>query len=192
MAHELSHVRNYDIRFSLMVGVLVGSIALLADFFLRFTFWGGGGRQSRRESSSGGGGLQIVVFVIAIVLAILAPIVARLVQLAVSRQREYLADASGVELTRNPYGLERALAKISLDHEPLEVANRATQHLYFENPIKAAAGGARGLFSTHPAALDRVNRLRELTGQPPVPDVGHVLDPNTMAGLVGANERRFV
>ena len=104
MAHELSHVRNFDIRFSLMVGVLVGSIALLADFFLRFTFWGGGGRRSRSDSDSGGGGLQIVVFAVAIVLAILAPIVARLVQLAISRQREYLADASGVELTRNPVG----------------------------------------------------------------------------------------
>jgi len=177
MAHELSHVRNYDIRFSLMVGVLVGSIALIADFFLRFTFWGGGGRRSRRDSDSGGGGgLQIVIFAVAIVLAILAPIVARLVQLAVSRQREYLADASGVELTRNPVGLERALAKITLDTEPLEVANRATQHLYFDNPIKAATGGSRGLFSTHPAALDRINRLRELQGQPPVPDPRIVLD----------------
>jgi heat shock protein HtpX len=176
MAHELSHVRNYDIRFSLMVGVLVGSIALLADFFLRFTFWGGG-RRSRRDSDSGsGGGLQIVIFAVAIVLAILAPIVARLVQLAVSRQREYLADASGVELTRNPVGLERALAKITLDTEPLEVANRATQHLYFDNPIKAATGESRGLFSTHPAALDRINRLRELQGQPPVPDPRIVLD----------------
>jgi len=174
MAHELSHVRNFDIRFSLMVGVLVGSIALLADFFLRFTFWGGGGRRSR-SSDSGGGGLQIVVFLIAIALAILAPIFARLVQLAVSRQREYLADASGVELTRNPYGLERALAKITLDTEPLEVANRATQHLYFDNPIKAASGGSRGLFSTHPAALNRINRLRQLSGEAPVADPALVL-----------------
>jgi heat shock protein HtpX len=175
MAHELSHVRNFDIRFSLMVGVLVGSIALLADFFLRFTFWGGGGRRSR-NSDSGGGGLQIVVFLVAIALAILAPIFARLVQLAVSRQREFLADASGVELTRNPYGLERALAKITLDTEPLEVANRATQHLYFDNPIKAATGGSHGLFSTHPAALDRINRLRQLSGEAPVADPTAVLD----------------
>ena len=139
MAHELSHVRNLDIRFSLMVGVLVGSIALLADFFLRFSFWGGG-RRARRDSDSGAGGLAIVIFVVTILLAILAPIAARLVQMAVSRQREFLADVSGVELTRNPYGLERALAKIALDTEPLEVANRATQHLYFENPVKAATG----------------------------------------------------
>ena len=148
MAHELSHVRNFDIRFSLMVGVLVGSIALLADFFLRFTFWGGG-RGAGATRTGGGGGSRSSSSSIAIVLAILAPIVARLVQLAVSRQREYLADASGVELTRNPYGLERALAKITLDTEPLEVANRATQHLHFDNPIKAATGGSRGLFSTH-------------------------------------------
>jgi heat shock protein HtpX len=176
MAHELSHVRNYDIRFSLIVGVLVGSIALLADFFLRFTFWGGG-RRGRRDSGGEGNGIAMVIMIVAILLAILAPIASRLVQLAVSRQREYLADASGVELTRNPYGLERALAKITLDTEPLEVANRATQHLYFDNPIKAASGGTKGLFSTHPAALDRINRLRALTGQPPVPSAALVLDP---------------
>ncbi len=176
MAHELSHVRNYDIRFSLIVGVLVGSIALLADFFLRFTFWGGG-RRERRSGGDGGGGIAVVIMVVAILLAILAPIASRLVQLAVSRQREYLADASGVELTRNPYGLERALAKITLDTEPLEVANRATQHLYFDNPIKAATGKSRGLFSTHPPALERINRLRQLTGQPAVSSAALVLDP---------------
>ena len=176
MAHELSHVRNYDIRFSLIVGVLVGSIALLADFFLRFTFWGGGRRGRRDSGGDAGNGIAVVIMIAAILLAILAPIASRLVQLAVSRQREYLADASGVELTRNPYGLERALAKITLDTEPLEVANRATQHLYFDNPIKAATGGSRGLFSTHPPALERINRLRELTGQPPVPNAAMVLD----------------
>ncbi|HYO43055.1 MAG TPA: M48 family metallopeptidase [Candidatus Limnocylindrales bacterium] len=176
MAHELSHVRNYDIRFSLIVGVLVGSIALLADFFLRFTFWGGGRRGRRESGGDAGNGIAVVIMVVAILLAILAPIASRLVQLAVSRQREYLADASGVELTRNPYGLERALAKITLDTEPLEVANRATQHLYFDNPIKAATGGTRGLFSTHPAAIDRINRLRELSSQPPLPNAALVLD----------------
>jgi heat shock protein HtpX len=186
MAHELSHVRNFDIRFSLLVGVLVGSIALLADFFLRFTFWGGGRRSRSSNDSGGGGGLQIVVFVVAILLAIIAPIMARLVQMAVSRQREYLADASGVELTRNPVGLERALAKISLDTEPLEVANRATQHLYFENPIKAATGTSSNLFSTHPAALDRINRLRQLNGQPAVTDAVMVLDPVAMRASLGA------
>jgi heat shock protein HtpX len=167
MGHELSHVRNFDIRFALLVGVLVGSIALMADFFLRFTFWGGG-RRSRDDDRGGGGGLQVIFFVIAIVLSILAPIAARLVQLAVNRQREYLADASSVQLTRNPYGIERALAKISSDQEVLEVANRATQHMYFTNPIKKFEERASGLFSTHPATLDRINRLRELTGDPPL------------------------
>jgi heat shock protein HtpX len=177
IGHELSHVRNLDIRFAMIVGVLVGSIALLADFFLRFTFWGGG-RRSSRDRDGGGGGLQIVFFVIAIVLSIVAPIVARFVQLAVNRQREYLADASSVGLTRNPYGLERALAKISADPEVLEVANRATQHMYFTNPIKKFEERATGLFSTHPATVDRINRLRELTGEQP-------LAPAEMAQLAG-------
>ena len=173
IGHELSHVRNYDIRFTLLVGVLVGSIALLADFFLRFTFWGGmgGGRRSSSSSSSGsdsGGGIQVIVFFVAIVLAILAPIAARLVQLAVSRQREYLADASSVDLTRNPQGLETALMKIAADPDPLEVANRATQHLYVVNPMKKLSDRGSALFSTHPPILDRVNRLRAMNGQPPL------------------------
>jgi heat shock protein HtpX len=164
LGHELSHVRNFDIRFSLLVAVLVGSIALLADFFLRFTFWGGG-RRSSNDRDGGGGGLQAIIFILAIVLAVLAPIFARLVQLAVSRQREYLADASSVELTRNPCGLERALAKIAGDREVLEVANRATAHLYFTNPIKKFEERSSAIFSTHPPIVDRINRLRQLTGE---------------------------
>ena len=170
IGHELSHVRNFDIRFALLVGVLVGSIALLADFFLRFTFWGGRGRSSSNDK--GGGGAPAHRPGGRLVLAILAPIAARLVQLAVSRQREYLADASGVELTRNPVGLERALATIAGDTEILEVANRATQHLYFTNPImklgETAGEDQSAWFSTHPPLLDRINRLRALRGQPPV------------------------
>jgi heat shock protein HtpX len=168
IGHELSHVRNFDIRFAMIVGVLVGSIALLADFFLRFTFWGGGRSSSRDNDKGGGGGLQAVFFVVAIVLSIVAPIVARFVQLAVNRQREYLADASSVGLTRNQYGLERALAKISEDQEVLEVANRATQHLYFTNPIKKFEARSSGLMATHPPILDRINRLRALTGEAPL------------------------
>jgi len=176
LAHELAHVRNLDIRFALLVAVLVGSIALLADFFLRFTMFGGlsGGRSNRRDS--GGGGLVIVMIVVGLILSIVAPIIARAVQLAVSRQREYLADASSVELTRNPYGLERALAKIGADQEVLEVANRATQHLYIVNPIKKFEARASGLTSTHPPIVDRINRLRALTGEPPV-------DAQSMAAL---------
>jgi heat shock protein HtpX len=176
IAHEMSHVRNLDIRFSLIVGVLVGSIALLADFFLRWTWWGGGRRS--RSDRDGGGGLQAVMVVVAIVLAVIAPIIARLVQLAVSRQREYLADASSVELTRNPAGIERALAKIAADTEVLEVANRATQHLYFTNPIKKFEERSANLFSTHPAIVDRINRLRQLTGEQP-------LAPAEIAPLAG-------
>ena len=163
MAHELSHVRNFDIRFSLHGRRPRGVDRPARRLLPAVHVLGRGTAEPARLDSGGGGGLQIVIFVVAIALAILAPIVARLVQLAVSRQREYLADASGVELTRNPVGLERALAKITLDTEPLEVANRATQHLYFDNPIKAATGRSSSLFSTHPAALDRINRLRELT-----------------------------
>jgi heat shock protein HtpX len=166
MGHEMSHVRNFDIRFSLIVGVLVGSVALLSDFFLRWTWFGGGDRRGRDRD--GGGGLQAVMMIVAIVLAVLAPIAARLVQMAVSRQREYLADASSVEITRNPYGIERALAKIASDQEVLEVANRATQHLYFTNPIKKFEERSSNLFSTHPAIVDRINRLRELTGDKPL------------------------
>ncbi len=189
MGHELSHVRNFDIRFSLMVGVLVGAVALISDMFLRMTFWGSVSGRRRRSSNSGeSGGFAAIMMIIALVLAIVAPIAAKLVQLAVSRQREYLADASSVELTRNPYGLERALAKIALDTEPLEVANRATQHLYFENPVKAATAESSDMFSTHPPVLDRINRLRQLTGEAPVdsPSLVVVNDaPVVDAGLRG-------
>jgi heat shock protein HtpX len=178
LGHELSHVRNYDIRFTLLVAVLVGSIALLADFFLRFTFWGGG-RRSSRDRDGGGGALVAIVYIVAIVLAILAPIIARFVQLAVSRQREYLADASSVELTRNPQGLERALAKIAADKEVLEVANRATQHLYFTNPIKKFEARSSAMFSTHPNIVDRINRLRQLTGEHPL----EATEVRALAGL---------
>ncbi|MFA7248339.1 MAG: M48 family metallopeptidase [Dehalococcoidia bacterium] len=166
IAHELGHVRNLDIRFMLLIGVLVGGIALLADMFMR-SLWFRGGRRSR---DNGGGGLQAIMMVIAVILAILAPIAARLVQMSVSRQREYLADATSVELTRNPAGLERALAAIATDTEVLEVANRATQHLYIVNPIKKFEERASGLFSTHPPIADRIDRLRQLHAAPPLTD----------------------
>ena len=179
LGHEMSHVQNYDIRFSLIVGVMVGAIAILADFFLRFTFWSGvTGRRRESGSSSSGGGAQAIFMVIALVLAIIAPIISRFIQLAVSRQREYLADASSVALTRNPAGLERALAKIAGDQEVLEVANRGTQHMYFTNPIKKFEERSSGLMSTHPPIIDRINRLRELTGEGP-------LAPTDAASLAG-------
>jgi heat shock protein HtpX len=160
MAHELSHVGNRDILYATMVGVLVGSIVMMSDFFLRSVFWGGA---RRRRSNSGGGAGGAIFLVIALVLAILAPIFAKLLQLAVSRQREYLADASGAKLTRYPEGLASALEKISGDKEVLEVANRATQHLYIVNPIKPFEKRASSLFSTHPPIQDRIARLRAMT-----------------------------
>jgi heat shock protein HtpX len=175
IGHEMSHIRDYDIRFNLLVGVLVGGVSLLAQFFLRWTFWFGGG--SQRSDRDDGRLIGAIFMVLGLVLSILAPIFTTLVQLAVSRQREYLADASSVELTRNPYGLERALAKIAADPEPLAVANGATQHMYIVNPLKKIGGGS-SLFSTHPPIVDRINRLRQLTGDAP-------LDRRAVTALAG-------
>ena len=157
-AHELSHVGNRDTLLMAVVSVLVGTIALLADFFLRSMFYGGRDREGR--------GNQLFV-ILAIVAAILAPIVATLIQLAVSRRREFLADASGVLLTRYPQGLASALQKISGDREPLEVANRGTAHLYIVNPLKGqdAKQWLAGLFNTHPPIEMRIKALREMEGK---------------------------
>ena len=166
LAHELSHVGNYDIRFALLVGVLVGSIALLSDWFLRFTFWGGlGGRRGGGDRDRGGGGLAVILLVVALILAVIAPIIGRLVQLAVSRSREELADVSAVGLTRNPMGLARALRTIADDPEVLEVANRATQHLYIVNPIKSFENRAKSMWDTHPPIAERIAILKGLAGQ---------------------------
>jgi heat shock protein HtpX len=163
VAHEMSHIGNYDIRFTLLVGVLVGAIALLADWFLRFTFWGGTRRRSRDDRGGGGGAALIVL--IALLLAIVAPLISRLIQLAVSRRREALADVSAVELTRNPLGLARALRTIADDPEVLEVANRATQHLYIVNPIKSFEERAKSMWDTHPPMAERIAVLERLAGQ---------------------------
>jgi len=154
----LSHIQNRDILFAMMIGVLVGMIVLLCDAFM-LSMWFGGGRSRRRGR---GGGAEMIIMIAGILLAILAPILARIIQFAVSRQREYLADASAVKLTRNPEGLVRALEKISGDREVLEVANRATQHLYIVNPIKAFEKRAQSVFSTHPPIQERINRLRAM------------------------------
>jgi heat shock protein HtpX len=153
VAHEMSHVRNYDIRFETLVGVLVGMIALIADFFLRWSFWGGMGR--RRGGDSGGDQASAIFAIVAIVLAIIAPLAAYAVQFAVSRRREYLADATGVELTRNPLGLARALSRIAADPAPLRHANRATAHLYIANPLKKSKE-VTGIFDTHPPIQQRI------------------------------------
>jgi heat shock protein HtpX len=158
LAHEMSHVVNRDIRVMLLVTVLVGTIALISDGLLRSMQFGGGRRRGRD-----GGGAGIIA-IVAIVLAILTPIIATLIQLAVSRQREYLADASGAMLTRYPPGLASALMKIASDTEALEVANKATASLYIANPLKDRPAFMDGLFNTHPPIAERIKRLEAMAG----------------------------
>jgi heat shock protein HtpX len=153
IAHEMSHIKNYDIRFESMVAVLVGIIVIAAQIFLRGMMFSGGSGGNRRN-----GGAIIFIF-IGIILAILAPIFTQLVQLAVSREREYLADANGAYLTRNPEGLASALEKIKKYNTDVKV-NGAVAHLYFTNPWLSK--NASSLFSTHPPIDERIKRLREM------------------------------
>lgn len=159
IAHELSHVGNRDTLLMAVVAILVGTVALLSDWFLR-SMWYGGNRDDDNKGNT-------IFVVLAIVAAILAPIIATLIQLAISRRREFLADASGVLLTRYPQGLESALLKISSDQEPLEVANRGTAHMYIVNPLKgqSVASSFANLFNTHPSVQERVKALQEMEGK---------------------------
>jgi len=157
VAHEMSHIKNYDIRLASITVVLVGAVALLSDWLLRSFFWGG-----TRDRDSDSGGFGIFIMVAGIILAILAPIIAQLIRLAVSRQREYLADANGALLTRYPPGLAGALKKLEADTEPLEVANKATAHMYIVNPLKEHANRLNNLFETHPPLADRIARLEAM------------------------------
>ena len=162
IAHELSHVKNYDIRVMSIVTILVGLVTLLADWMVRASYFGG----SRRDRDSNTGNVGSLIMLIGFALALLSPIIASLIKLAVSRQREYLADASGVALTKYPEGLARALEKLAADREPLEAANKATAHLYITNPLKNLKGQVgmfAGLFSTHPPIEDRIKTLRQMT-----------------------------
>ena len=154
IAHELSHIGNRDILLATVMVVLVGIVALLADWFRHFSFWGRGNSGGNREE----GGLRMAMFLLALALSILAPFFAALIQLAVSRRREFLADADAALLTRHPDGLARALEKISQDQEPLEAANRATAHLFIANPFKGKK--IFTLFQTHPPIEERVKALR--------------------------------
>jgi heat shock protein HtpX len=159
VAHEMSHIRNYDIRLMLLMAVLVGTVVMLADVFWQIIWRTRGGS---RSDSKGGGIVMIVLFFIAIILAAIAPLLAQIIQLAVSRQREYLADATGVELTRNPLGLAHALRKIDDDPLDLKEANRGTAHLFIANPIKHFQSKADTMFASHPAIKDRIRRLEML------------------------------
>jgi heat shock protein HtpX len=166
VAHEMSHIGNFDIRLMMIVATLVGMVALLSDWFLRWTWFHPRHRSDENRQDQ----LGAILAIIALILALLSPIIATLMQLAISRKREYLADASAAMLTRNPEGLASALIKISQDKEPLEVANKATAHLYICNPLKdkegkGGAGWFANLFNTHPPIEERVKRLREMVGK---------------------------
>lgn len=162
MAHEIAHIRHYDIRFAMLMATMVGLIVFAADASWRMLRYGGGGRRSKKE----GGAAVVVVLVVALLLAILAPLIARMIQMAYSRQREYLADAGAVELSRNPQGLADALRKLADDTDPLvDVANRGTAHMFIVNPLRKMRESHQALnsvFSSHPPVKERIARLLAL------------------------------
>jgi len=164
LAHELSHIKNYDILVSTLAVTLVGVVALLADFSLRFMWWGG---PRHRDDNSGGGGPQAVLAIVGLVLLLVAPLIARLMQFAVSRRREALADVSGVALTRYPPGLISALEKLKADTTVVHSSSRATAHLWVESPLARTPEEGRlsrlnRLFDTHPPLEERIQALKEL------------------------------
>jgi len=155
MAHELSHIKNYDMRLMTLVAIFAGLLTLLSDFFLRFSFWGG----SRRSKDNK---LQGIMMIVGIVLALLSPFIALLIRMAISRKREYLADATAAMITRYPEGLASALEKIAGDTAPLENANKALAHLYIANPLKS--NFINNMFATHPPIKERIRVLRSMIG----------------------------
>ena len=156
IAHELSHIKNYDIRLMTVIVVLVGIIALIGNFFLRMQFFGRGGRSSNDR----GGNAGAIILIIGLIFMILSPIIAEIIKLAISRKREYLADASGALLTRYPEGLARALEKISASAAPLQTASTATAHLFISNPLNKKS--ITNIFSTHPPIAERIAELRKM------------------------------
>ena len=159
VAHEMAHLANLDTRYMVVVGVTVGLIALVCDMLLRNLSWGRANRSSSSDKKGGGSAILIILLV---VVAILAPIAAKFVQMAVSRQREYLADATSVRFTRNPNGLISALGKLAEKAEPFPGVSRATQHLFIVNPVQAFTAKSSALLATHPDIADRIARLRNL------------------------------
>lgn len=157
VGHEMSHIADYDTLLMTITVVMVGTVALVSDWMLRSFLFGG-----RRRKSAGGGQAGTILMLIAVILAVLSPIIAQLIKLAISRRREFLADANSARLTRYPEGLASALRKIASDPEPLEVANKATAHLYIANPLKGQRGAMNKLFSTHPPVEERVAALEAM------------------------------
>jgi len=159
VAHEMSHIKNYDIRFMMLTAVLVGIVTLLSDFLLRSFLWGGG----RRRGSKDAGQLTIILIAAGLILAILSPIIGQMIKLAISRKREFMADASGAVLTRYPPGLASALKKISKDPDPLvDKANKATAHLFISTPFRDSKSFVSKLFATHPPINERIKRLEAM------------------------------
>ena len=164
LAHEMSHIKNYDILLATIISVLVGTVIIISQFLMRWMWYGGGGRGRRDSSSGGGGAAMLIILAIAILFIILAPIASQIIQLAVSRKREYLADASAASLTRLPEGLASALEKIANYATPVKRASKATAHMFIEDPFKKPKreGMITTLFSTHPPIYDRIARLRAM------------------------------
>jgi len=160
IAHEMSHVRNYDTRLQSLVAVMVGMVALLGDWFLRISWWGGDRSDDQKDS----GALGAIFIILGIVFAIASPFIAQLIQLAISRRREFLADSGSVTITKQPSGLISALKKISVDAVPLRTANKATAHLYIVNPLGKGGMAKRfsGLFNTHPPVEERIKALQTM------------------------------
>src|SRR5579864_7922341 len=173
LGHEMAHIRDYDIRTTMMIAVLVGGIAMLADFVYRWMWFGGfgGGGGRRGGSRDEGGNAGAIIAIAVLILAVLAPIFSQLIAMAVSRQREYLADAASVEFTRNPRALLRALERIAQVESPLKTASRGVAHLFIVNPLEGAQEDDEGfldnLLSTHPPLSRRIARLHALLGEAP-------------------------
>lgn len=159
IAHEMAHIKNYDVLVQTLAVVMVGVVVLLSDWILRSFFWG---RGRRKSSAKEGGNAAAIFLVVGLVLAVLSPLIAQFIRLAISRKREFLADANGALLTRYPPGLASALRKLSADKEPLEAANKATAHLYIVNPLKDIKGKVNKLFSTHPPVEKRIAALEKM------------------------------
>jgi len=160
VAHEMSHIKNQDIKVMTMAAVLVGIAVLLSDILLRSFLWGGIGRS--RGGRDNAGGIMIAAIAVGVLLAILTPFIAQLIKFAISRKREYLADAAGAKITRYPMGLASALSKIKLDTSTLKTANKATAHLYIANPLRGQKLWMKSMFTTHPNIDDRIARLKAM------------------------------